>query len=60
MSVAGRDGTDGVDKLANDAFIFSIFCVKKFPKLLADRHQNAMDGLQVRLFYSFHLRKSKV
>ena len=26
MSVAGRDGTDGVDKLAKDAFIFSIFC----------------------------------
>ena len=35
MSVAGRDGTDGVDKLAKDAFIFSIFCAKKFPKSLA-------------------------
>ena len=35
MSVAGRDGTDGVDKLAKDAFILSIFCAKKFPKSLA-------------------------
>ena len=35
MSVAGRDGTDGVDKLAKDAFIFSVFCAKKFPKSLA-------------------------
>ena len=29
MSVAGRDG---VDKLAKDAFIISIFCAKKFPR----------------------------
>ena len=34
MSVAGRDGTDDVDKLAKDAFIFSIVCAKKFPKSL--------------------------
>ena len=37
MSVAGRDGTDDVDDLAKDAFIFSIFCAKKFPKSLASR-----------------------
>ena len=29
MSVAGRDGTDDVDKLAKDAFIFSIFFVQR-------------------------------
>ena len=27
MSVAGRDGTDGVDKLAKDAFNLSLFLV---------------------------------
>ena len=37
MSVASRDGTDDVDELAKDAFIFSIFCAKKFPKSLASR-----------------------
>ena len=34
MSIAGRDGTDGVDKLASDLFISSIFCAKKLPKSL--------------------------